>query len=106
MIAESFQCLAIRQPWAWAVCIGAKDIENRTWATEYRGPLAIQASAAKQEINAWAKQSKGKLSADDMPCGVIIGVADLVDVVPLSESLEDNHWQPGLTAGNSSTAVC
>ena len=71
MSADRFQCLSIRQPWAWAVCSGAKDIENRTWATEYRGPLAIQASAAKQEINAWAKQSKGKLSADDMPCGVI-----------------------------------
>lgn len=37
--------LAVRQPWAWLIVTGHKDIENRTWATEYRGPLLIQASS-------------------------------------------------------------
>lgn len=37
------KAITIRQPWAWAVAIGAKTIENRTRGTSYRGPLAIHA---------------------------------------------------------------
>lgn len=25
------KCLSVRQPWAWAIVSGAKDVENRTW---------------------------------------------------------------------------
>lgn len=95
MTVDRLKSLAIRQPWAWAVCIGAKDIENRTWVTEYRGPLVIQASAAKQDVNAFVKGSKGKLKTDDMTFGALIGFAELVDVVPLCKSLEDNLWATG-----------
>lgn len=35
--------LTLRQPWAWAAARGWKPIENRRWATSYRGPLAIHA---------------------------------------------------------------
>ncbi len=96
MTNDRLQCLAIRQPWAWAVCIGAKDIESRTWTTEYRGLLAIQASAARQGVNALVKKSKGKLHPDEMPCGAIIGVVELVEVVPMDEALENNAWATGL----------
>lgn len=27
--------LTIRQPWAWAIVSGGKDVENRTWATAH-----------------------------------------------------------------------
>ena len=37
-------CLSLTQPWATLVAIGAKRIETRSWATKYRGPLAIHAS--------------------------------------------------------------
>jgi hypothetical protein len=33
--------LTVRQPWAWAIARGHKDIENRSWTTRYRGPIAI-----------------------------------------------------------------
>ena len=36
--------LAIRQPWASLIIHGGKDIENRDWYTEYRGPVFIHAS--------------------------------------------------------------
>ena len=29
--------LSIRQPWAWLIVNGYKDIENRDWKTHYRG---------------------------------------------------------------------
>lgn len=38
------KALSIRQPWAWLIVQGRKDIENRSWATRYRGPLIIHAS--------------------------------------------------------------
>lgn len=36
--------LSIRQPWAWLIIHGGKDIENRTWPTRYRGPVLIHAA--------------------------------------------------------------
>ena len=40
------RCLSIRQPWAWAIVSGRKPVENRSWATPYRGRIAIHASQA------------------------------------------------------------
>ena len=38
--------ISVRQPWAWLIVAGHKDIENRTWRTSYRGRLLIHASLA------------------------------------------------------------
>lgn len=38
------RALSIRQPWAWLIANGYKDIENRVWSTRYTGPLLIHAS--------------------------------------------------------------
>lgn len=38
------KALSIRQPWAWLIVNGWKDVENRTWWCGYRGPLLIHAS--------------------------------------------------------------
>jgi hypothetical protein len=35
--------LSIRQPWAWLIVNGHKDVENRSWETFYRGPILIHA---------------------------------------------------------------
>lgn len=48
--------LSVRQPWAWAITHGRKDIENRTWGTGYRGPLAIHAGARWDEDGAYDKR--------------------------------------------------
>lgn len=37
-------CLAIKQPWAWAIFNARKNIENRDWPTRFRGRIAILAS--------------------------------------------------------------
>ena len=39
------RCLTLTQPFATLVAIGAKKIETRSWATSYRGKLAIHAAA-------------------------------------------------------------
>ena len=38
------KAITLWQPWAQLVAIGAKRLETRSWATSYRGPLAIHAS--------------------------------------------------------------
>lgn len=37
------KALSIMQPWAWLIVAGHKDVENRTWWTNYRGPVLIHA---------------------------------------------------------------
>lgn len=36
--------LSIRQPWAAAIIHAGKDIENRVWATNVRGPILVHAT--------------------------------------------------------------
>jgi hypothetical protein len=36
--------ISLWQPWASAIALGAKRVETRSWATNYRGPLAIHAA--------------------------------------------------------------
>lgn len=36
--------LSIQQPWAELICMGIKDVENRSWPTKYRGNFLIHAS--------------------------------------------------------------
>jgi hypothetical protein len=41
---EPTLCLSIRQPWAWLIVNGWKNIENREWPTRQRGPIYVHAS--------------------------------------------------------------
>ena len=43
------KALTIKQPWAWAIAAGGKDIENRSWATGCGGPLAIHAGMRRDD---------------------------------------------------------
>jgi hypothetical protein len=36
--------LSIRQPWAWLIVNGFKDVENRSWPTNVRGDVLIHAA--------------------------------------------------------------
>ena len=37
------KALTVKQPWAWAIIHGGKDVENRNQRTNYRGELFIHA---------------------------------------------------------------
>jgi len=41
------KALSIRTPWPRLICLGIKDVENRSWYTKYRGKLYLQASSKK-----------------------------------------------------------
>jgi len=40
-VKEATKAISIKQPWAWLICAGHKDIENRTWPTRQRGVVLI-----------------------------------------------------------------
>lgn len=47
------KALSIQQPWAWLIVNGFKPVENRTWRTDYRGPLLIHAGKKVDEDGIW-----------------------------------------------------
>jgi hypothetical protein len=73
--------IVIRQPWAWLIVNGFKDVENRSWATRYRGPLLIQAS----EYREYAR-GRGVKLPEQIDLGGIIGMARIDDCVKESRS--------------------
>ena len=83
--------IVIRQPWAWLIVHGFKDIENRTWATRYRGKLLIQASAGRptkcklEEGREFARKRGVKLP-EDFERGGIVGMVQLEDCITSSRS--------------------
>ena len=83
--------LVVRQPWAWLIVHGYKDIENRSWKTRYRGTLLIQASAnlpskRKLEEDCLFARKRGAKLPDKFETGGIVGVAQLVDCVTSTRS--------------------
>lgn len=97
------KALSIRQPWAWLIVSGHKDIENRDWQTSYRGKVLIHAGklidkAAHDALVAGrhpvtAKPSKLGLlyQAIDVELGGIVGMAEIAGCV----SSSDSEWFVG-----------
>jgi hypothetical protein len=78
------KALSLRQPWAWLVAAGHKDVENRTWATHYRGEFLIHA-AKTFDHEGYERVLREMCPALPAPAeferGGIVGVAELVDCV-------------------------
>lgn len=89
--------LSIRQPWAWLIVNGFKAVENRTWATNYRGDFLIHTGkvllpadydAAMLFIEAFVDPALVAQVPDmaELPLGGVVGMAKLVDCVTESPS--------------------
>jgi hypothetical protein len=73
--------LTLTQPWATLVAIGAKKIETRSWATSYRGPLAIHAAAGLR------------------PVGGKIGLREQCEIEPFDSVLKEWWWGRYIAGG-------
>lgn len=71
------KAITISQPFASLIASGQKFVENRTWPTNYRGPIAIHAGKGLQYLD------KDELKA--YPHGCIIAVAELTECVTKSK---------------------
>lgn len=82
------KALSIKQPWASLIAHGIKNIENRTWKTNFRGTIFIHASASKIKIPISSLLSDEQYNEVpdwivdvDYPYSAIIGEVDIVDCV-------------------------
>ncbi len=46
---RKLKAISIRQPWAWLIVNGYKDVENRIWVANLRGPVLIHAGQSKSD---------------------------------------------------------
>lgn len=93
-----FKGLSIRQPWTWAILNAGKDIENRTWSTDYRGPLIIHSSKTfiKEEYYKAADfiYQISKITVpepEDLDFGGVVGVCDLTNII--ASDFTENSWK-------------
>lgn len=98
---SAMKALTMTQPWAMLVALGENSIETRSWSTRYRGALAIHAAKAfPRDARALCKTEPyrrvlargGFTSADELPRGGVIALAQLVDVLAFTRtSLRDTR---------------
>lgn len=79
------RAISVHQPWAHAILHLGKDVENRTWSTEWRGWVAIHAS---KNLSSYTRESKLDWKAlygvelpepEKMAYGAILGAVRLTD---------------------------
>jgi hypothetical protein len=94
------KALSVRAPWWWFILHGGKDIENRNWATSFRGTIYLHASswwkkdevirdiATAIEIAGWFDQRDRwpKLREMHAHRGCIVGKVDIVGCVEYGPS--------------------
>ncbi len=99
----NMKALSIRQPWAWLIAHGYKDVENRTWKTNFRGEFLIHAGEKfDKEGYSWVMISANDEKFDIDPLitlpppynferGGIVGRAEIIDCV----TEHDSPWFSG-----------
>lgn len=81
------KALSIRQPWAWLIVNGHKDIENRCWKTHFRGKIYVHASMGMTaDEYAFADVLAEELGIElpayaELKRGGIVGTVEIVDCV-------------------------
>jgi ASCH domain len=92
------RALSIRQPWAWLILHGGKDIENRDWPTKMRGRVLVHAAKGMTRDewgSAWEfakgsganpKAHAAGLTFPTIERGGIVGSVEIVDCVEASAS--------------------
>lgn len=108
------KAITIKQPWASLICWVLKDIENRTWKTNFRGRVFVHAGAQwyenvknvptlftfwqGNEISRKDKNSRfmEALLHKELPLSAIIGEVEIIDCVenhPSIWAMEGQfHW--------------
>lgn len=92
------RALSIRQPWAWLIVNGHKDIENRVWSTRYTGPLLIHASKgmtrAEYEDVVEMLEDDSRLSHIKLPAAEALEKGGIVGIAHCGGSVDqcDSPW--------------
>jgi hypothetical protein len=88
------KALSVRQPWAWLIVNGIKDIENRNWETKYTGRVYIHAGLKMDKSEAdeteivtkLTKEEQDRYFSEPKARGAIVGEVDITGCVTMSSS--------------------
>lgn len=79
--------LSVKQPWAGLIVSGVKDVENRTWRTNVRGPVLIHAGKTCDEHALLRFMFAGyDMTGRAFRTGGIVGLACIDDCVTHHQS--------------------
>lgn len=97
--------LTVKQPWAFLLIAGLKDVENRNWPTNHRGELFIHASVEKSfdwDALIWLMEQKqmGALWAVVRHFGLILNDE------PEKSSITKHHEEFGAILGSVNLDGC
>lgn len=100
------KAISLTQPMAWAIFNG-KDVENRNWRTNYRGPILIHASLKFDTDHfLWMTENGERLKIPDFPDdflhGFILGMVKLVSVMKKDAEGNINYLDELCPPGNRS----
>lgn len=98
------KAITIKQPWAHLICAGIKDVENRTWKTNYRGRVLVHAASTDFDFSKsmTSEYQRYYIKSVQKPYihGAIIGSVCIVDCI---KSIDDGfqlwgypycyHWK-------------
>lgn len=101
-IGEQMKVLTLTQPWATLIALGLKQIETRSWKTNYRGILAIHAAKG---FPGWAKNVADEdffreinlllgpgVPSEYLPVGKILCVCALTDVKRTEDIVDQDFY--------------
>lgn len=100
---QLMDALSIRQPWAWLIVHGYKDIENRDWEIFNRGRIMIHASktctrSEYEQACEFAYRARPSLfsipALSDLPRGGLVGSVDIVDCVTVGIAQRGDYVAP------------
>ncbi len=79
------KALSIKQPWVHAILHEGKDVENRSWQRDFRGWVALHASAKPIRDEKFPRGHQVP-PLEDLDYSAICGIARVVDMVTKSRS--------------------
>lgn len=82
------KCLSLKPPWPYAIFHLGKDVENRPWPIQYRGPLLIHSSKTwdQKGYDFLTRRDEYVPSKDHHVFGAIVGQVELIGCVDQSDS--------------------
>jgi hypothetical protein len=94
--------LSVKNPWAFLIVSGLKDVENRSWKTNYRGKLLIHSTQTPIKFNNYnelftpdqiKELQDNNTNFNNLSNSAIIGEVDLINCIQNSDSIWAEYGQ-------------
>lgn len=85
---RKIKAITLWQPYGSLIAVGSKQYETRSWATNYRGQIAIHAAKTKHPSFTDVRRVLMKAAPNtEIPYGKVVCIANLVDCIEMTPEL-------------------